>query len=85
MRTALAPFNDVILREATAHGLSVLDLRLVCDEPGDYSTVSPIEPSAQGGRKIDAWYTALKVVEVSFDEQADAFRNINTLEELKGA
>ena len=37
---------------------------------------------AQGGRKIDAWYAALKVVEVSFDDEADAFRNINTLEEL---
>jgi molybdopterin-guanine dinucleotide biosynthesis protein A len=38
---------------------------------------------AQGGRKIDAWYAALKVVEVNFDDEADAFRNINTLEELK--
>ena len=38
---------------------------------------------AQGGRKIDAWYAALKVVEVQFDDEADAFRNINTLEELK--
>jgi len=38
---------------------------------------------ATGGRKIDAWYAALKVVEVSFDDEADAFRNINTLEELK--
>jgi molybdopterin-guanine dinucleotide biosynthesis protein A len=37
---------------------------------------------AQGGRKIDAWYAALKVVEVSFDDEADAFRNINTPEEL---
>jgi molybdopterin-guanine dinucleotide biosynthesis protein A len=37
---------------------------------------------AQGGRKIDAWYAALKVVEVSFDDEAEAFRNINTLEEL---
>ncbi len=37
---------------------------------------------AQGGRKIDAWYASLKVVEVSFDDEADAFRNINTLEEL---
>ena len=35
-----------------------------------------------GGRKIDAWYAALKVVEVSFDDEADAFRNINTREEL---
>jgi molybdopterin-guanine dinucleotide biosynthesis protein A len=38
---------------------------------------------AQGGRKIDAWYAALKVVEVSFDDEPDAFRNINTLEELR--
>ena len=35
-----------------------------------------------GGRKIDAWYASLKVVEVSFDDEADAFRNINTPEEL---
>jgi molybdopterin-guanine dinucleotide biosynthesis protein A len=35
-----------------------------------------------GGRKIDAWYSALEFVEVQFDDQPDAFRNINTLEEL---
>jgi molybdopterin-guanine dinucleotide biosynthesis protein A len=35
-----------------------------------------------GGRKIDAWYASLSTVEVSFDDEADAFRNINTLEEL---
>jgi molybdopterin-guanine dinucleotide biosynthesis protein A len=40
---------------------------------------------AGGGRKIDAWYATLKVVEVSFDDEADAFRNINTREELKQA
>ncbi len=38
-----------------------------------------------GGRKIDAWYATLKVVEVSFDDESDAFRNINTREELKDA
>ena len=37
---------------------------------------------AGGGRKIDAWYASLRFVEVKFDDQADAFRNINTLEEL---
>ena len=37
---------------------------------------------AGGGRKIDAWYASLKVVEVPFDDEADAFRNINTREEL---
>jgi molybdopterin-guanine dinucleotide biosynthesis protein A len=37
---------------------------------------------AAGGRKIDAWYSTLGVVEVPFDDEADAFRNINTREEL---
>jgi len=36
----------------------------------------------QGGRKIDAWYATLVVTEVAFDDEADAFRNINTLAEL---
>jgi molybdopterin-guanine dinucleotide biosynthesis protein A len=40
---------------------------------------------AGGGRKIDAWYAALKVIEVAFDDEAEAFANINTLEELKNA
>ena len=35
-----------------------------------------------GGRKIDAWYATLQVVEVPFDDEADAFRNINTPAEL---
>jgi hypothetical protein len=51
-RTALALFNDVILREAFAAGLPVIDLRLVCDRPDDYSPLSPIEPSVEGGSKI---------------------------------
>ncbi|HEY5896191.1 MAG TPA: molybdenum cofactor guanylyltransferase MobA [Burkholderiales bacterium] len=37
---------------------------------------------AGGDRKVDRWFAALKMVEVSFDDEADAFRNINTLEEL---
>ena len=37
---------------------------------------------ASGGRKIDRWYATLKVVEVAFDDEADAFENINTREEL---
>jgi len=35
-----------------------------------------------GGRKIDAWYATLNVVEVAFDDEAEAFSNFNTLEEL---
>ena len=38
-----------------------------------------------GGRKIDAWYARLAVVEVPFDDCADAFRNINTRDELAAA
>jgi molybdopterin-guanine dinucleotide biosynthesis protein A len=37
---------------------------------------------AGGGRKIDAWYATLRVAEVAFDDQPDAFSNINTPEEL---
>jgi molybdopterin-guanine dinucleotide biosynthesis protein A len=40
---------------------------------------------SQGGRKIDAWYAALRVIEVPFDDEADAFRNINTRAELDSA
>jgi molybdopterin-guanine dinucleotide biosynthesis protein A len=35
-----------------------------------------------GGRKIDAWYATLNVVEVPFDDEPEAFSNINTLDEL---
>jgi molybdenum cofactor guanylyltransferase len=35
-----------------------------------------------GGRKIDRWYSTLKVVDVAFDDQPEAFENINTRDEL---
>ncbi len=38
-----------------------------------------------GGRKIDAWYASLAVIEVAFDDEAAAFRNINTADELAAA
>ena len=37
---------------------------------------------ASGQRKIDKWYAALRVVEVPFDDESQAFLNINTREEL---
>ncbi len=40
---------------------------------------------AAGGRKIDRWYSSLKVTEVPFDDEEAAFRNINTREELDEA
>ena len=48
--TALASFNDAIIRQAVLNGLPVLDLRLICNEASDYA--NPIEPSDTGGRKI---------------------------------
>lgn len=36
-----------------------------------------------GGRKIDAWYASLNVVEVRFDDCPGAFANINTPEDLQ--
>lgn len=35
-----------------------------------------------GGRKVDRWYATLKVIEVAFDDEAEAFENINTRDEL---
>jgi molybdopterin-guanine dinucleotide biosynthesis protein A len=37
-----------------------------------------------GQRKIDRWYEALAVVEVLFDDEAEAFLNINSREDLAG-
>lgn len=35
-----------------------------------------------GGRKMEAWYRRLQVAEIAFDDEADAFANINTRDEL---
>jgi hypothetical protein len=50
--TALAVFNDCIVRAAFAAGAPLIDLRLVCAGQEDYA--NPIEPSARGGEKIAA-------------------------------
>lgn len=39
---------------------------------------------AAGGRKVGLWHASLNVVEVDFDDEAGAFDNINTQEELAG-
>jgi hypothetical protein len=57
LRTALAIFNDVIMRSAFKRGLPLIDLRLICNEPADYA--NPIEPSVQGGEKISSAIAAL--------------------------
>jgi hypothetical protein len=57
IKAALSLFNDVITRAAFSRGLPLIDLRLICSEPGDYA--NPIEPSEQGGAKIAAAIAAL--------------------------
>ncbi len=39
---------------------------------------------AGGDRKVDLWLATLKVAEVAFDDEAEAFSNINTRDELAG-
>jgi len=48
----LAVFNDVITRECFKRRANLIDLRLLCDAHEDYSEISPIEPSHEGGLKI---------------------------------
>lgn len=60
--SALATFNDVIIRQAFLNHLPLIDLRLVCNEKSDYA--NEIEPSSKGGEKIAE--TILRVIE-AFD------------------
>ena len=86
-----SPFlpQDLVSRLAQSLGERQLAVAKTGDQPHPVfalvrkSVLADLEVFlAGGGRKIDAWYAALEVVEVSFDDEADAFRNINTLEEL---
>jgi hypothetical protein len=51
-QVALMMFNDVIVRAALDYRASVIELRKICTDPGDYA--NGIEPSGSGGRKIAA-------------------------------
>jgi len=57
------------------HPVFSLMRRGVLDHLGDFLK--------SGGRKIDAWYATLNVVDVAFDDEPEAFSNINTREELQ--
>lgn len=50
LRTAVALFDDAILRIATERHLCAIDLRLLLDQPGDFA--NQIEPSSAGAAKI---------------------------------
>jgi hypothetical protein len=55
--TAMAVFDDRILRVALEKGLPAIELRAVCARPEDYA--NPIEPSSTGGEKIARAITRL--------------------------
>lgn len=48
--TGLTVFNDTIMREVFAHGLPLVDLRLIFNDDSDYA--NDVEPSVKGGAKI---------------------------------
>ena len=48
--SALAVYNDVIMKQAVERSLPIIDLRVLCNEDEDFA--NPIEPSAHGGMKI---------------------------------
>ncbi len=51
-KTILSAFNDAIIQEAVARHMPIIELQQVCTDTQDYSPISPIEPSAAGGKKI---------------------------------
>lgn len=51
-RALLCVFNDSITRFAFQFNMGLIDLRLICNEPEDYTGITPIEPSAQSSKKI---------------------------------
>lgn len=52
LKAALSLFNDVVLRTAMRHPFDIIELRDLLTQPEDYSSVSPIEPSEQAGKKL---------------------------------
>jgi molybdenum cofactor guanylyltransferase len=92
-----SPFVPTDLVERLAQGLvqQEADLAVALTGSGATRQVHPVFCLAKttllphltaylqnGGRKFDGWYASLKVAEVAFDDEA-AFRNINTLDDLR--
>ncbi len=50
--SVLGIFNEIILQTAVEFHVPVIDLRVICNEPEDYSARSMLDPSEQGGKKI---------------------------------
>jgi hypothetical protein len=47
---ALTLLNDAIIQEAFMRKVTLVDLRLICNQEADFA--NPIEPSSEGGTKI---------------------------------
>ena len=92
-----SPFLPADLVERLASALQVEDAELAVAVTGEGATRQPhpvfclanasLLPHLtaflqNGGRKVDLWYSTLRVAEVHFSDEA-AFRNINTLAELQ--
>ena len=88
-----SPFLPTDLVARLREQLESADAQLTFARTGDQSHPvfclmrREVLPSLQeflgsGQRKIDRWYEALRVAGVAFDDEADAFLNINTREEL---
>jgi molybdopterin molybdotransferase len=92
-----SPFLPADLAERLIDGLRAAgaDLAVAVTEENGRRQVHPVfcllkaglEPVLSayldgGGRRMDGWYPQIKVAEVLFDD-ADAFRNINTPDELR--
>ncbi|MDX8353628.1 SGNH/GDSL hydrolase family protein [Cognatiyoonia sp. IB215182] len=59
--SAIGAFNSLIQQLARTRNVPVIRLDLACTEEGDFSEMSPIEPSSQGGQKIvEAMLQALR-------------------------
>jgi molybdenum cofactor guanylyltransferase len=91
-----SPFLPADLAARLASGMELEDAQLAVARTGDQPhpvfalarrDVLPhlADFLAGGGRKIDAWYGTLRIVEVQFDDEELAFRNINTATELAAA
>ena len=82
---------DLVARLASAFDERAIDIAVARTFEQPHPVFSLVRRAVQphleaflrsGGRKIDAWYGSLRIAEVAFDDEADAFRNINTVAEL---
>jgi len=88
-----SPFLPADLVRRLREGLEACDASVAVARTGDQPHPvfclmrravhgSLVEFLGSGQRKIDKWYASLGAVEVGFDDEAGAFLNINTREEL---